>query len=57
MHVAVGVDEIGPDEPVDGGAERHREHGGGVGRQAGRQVGIDHDRAALRSLSAHRTAP
>ena len=57
MHLAVGVDEIGAGEPVDGGAERHRQHRGGVGRQAGREVGVDDDHAAFRSLSGHRAPP
>jgi len=51
MHLAVGVDEVRAGEPADGGAERDRQHGGGVGRQAGRQLGVDDDHAALRSLS------
>ena len=57
VHLAVGVDEVGADEPVDGGAERQRQHRGGVGRQAGREVGVDDDHAAFRSLSGHRAPP
>ena len=41
VHVAVGVDQVRADQPVDGGAERQRQHRGGVGRQAGRQVLVD----------------
>jgi len=57
MDLAVPVDEVGADDPVDRGSEGQREHGGGVGRQAGRQVRIDHDRAAFHSLSGHRAPP
>ena len=54
VHVAVGVDEIGPDQAVDGDAERQRQHGGRVGRQPGRQILVDNDHAAFWSLSGHR---
>ena len=57
VHAAVGVDEIGPDQPVDGDAERQREHGGGVGRQAGREVFVDDDHATFCSLSGFRRRP
>jgi hypothetical protein len=57
MHLAVGIDEVGARQPVDGGAEGHREHRGGIGRQAGREVRVDDDHAAFRSLAGHRAAP
>jgi hypothetical protein len=56
MHLAVGVDEIGARQPGDGGAQRHGEHRGGVGGQAGREAGVDDDHAAFRALSGHRAA-
>jgi hypothetical protein len=54
VHVAVGVDEIGPHQAVDGDAERQRQHGGRVGRQPGREVLVDDDHATFCGLSGHR---
>ena len=46
----------GPTSAGDGGAERDAEHRGGVGRQAGREVDVEHDHAAFRGLSGHGAA-
>jgi len=53
MRLAVGVDEVGADEARDGGAERDAQHRRGVGGEAGREVDVEHDHAALRGLSGH----